>query len=288
MGVAIGELPGEASVNDLLVENPTEEKILLYEGEEVLGAQQNRTFDVSALVKEHSSLTVPVSCVEAGRWDGARHAESLDAAPQAANPRVRRRKAEDARQQAIAGRPARADQSAVWQEVSSMALDHGIDSPTGASHDVFEGHRQLLDQMCGGIPLQARQLGSIAAIDGTMCVLDVVSRPDVYASLHPRLAQGYALDALATPTGSNGGAEVATARGFALLATDAAIEHRRQSVGLGEEIRFASGVVSGSGLVFEDELIQLTVFPGSDSGQGQQDSTWGGRVRRPSSRRRPA
>src|SRR3712207_601380 len=41
-GVRLGELEGHASVNDLVIENPTDTPVLLYEGEEVLGAQQNR------------------------------------------------------------------------------------------------------------------------------------------------------------------------------------------------------------------------------------------------------
>ena len=74
-GATVKELPGGASVNDLVVRNPLDVPVLLYEGEEVLGAQQNRTFDVSALVAANSVLQVPVSCVEAGRWDGGRHEE---------------------------------------------------------------------------------------------------------------------------------------------------------------------------------------------------------------------
>lgn len=42
-GASVKELEGGASVNDLLVLNPTDDAVLLYEGEEVLGAQQNRT-----------------------------------------------------------------------------------------------------------------------------------------------------------------------------------------------------------------------------------------------------
>ena len=49
-GASVKELDGGASVNDLVVHNPLDVAVLLYEGEEVLGAQQNRTFDVSALV----------------------------------------------------------------------------------------------------------------------------------------------------------------------------------------------------------------------------------------------
>ena len=70
-GATVKELGGGASVNDLVVHNPLDVPVLLYEGEEVLGAQQNRTFDVSVLVAARSVLQVPVSCVEAGRWDGA-------------------------------------------------------------------------------------------------------------------------------------------------------------------------------------------------------------------------
>src|SRR3954470_19961804 len=92
LGVSITELEGGASVNDLFVVNPLDKPVLLYEGEEVLGAQQNRTFDVSVLVPAQTSLQVPVSCVEHGRWDGSRHAEVFSPAPQAAYPTLRRRK----------------------------------------------------------------------------------------------------------------------------------------------------------------------------------------------------
>ena len=88
-GLLVKELEDGASVNDLVVLNPTDANVLLYEGEEVLGAQQNRTFDVSVLVAAGRSLRVPVSCVEHGRWDGARHGEAFRPAPQAAYPSLR-------------------------------------------------------------------------------------------------------------------------------------------------------------------------------------------------------
>src|SRR3954469_8683629 len=81
LGVSIKELEGIASVNDLVVINPLDKPVLLYEGEEVLGAQQNRTFDVSVLVPARSHLQVPVSCVEQRRWDGRRHGEAFTPAP---------------------------------------------------------------------------------------------------------------------------------------------------------------------------------------------------------------
>ncbi len=88
LGVRVGEDDRGASVRDIVVQNRAEVSVLLYEGEEVLGAQQNRTFDVSVLVPAKAQLRVPVSCVEAGRWDGYRNREDFTPAPQAAYPRA--------------------------------------------------------------------------------------------------------------------------------------------------------------------------------------------------------
>src|SRR3954463_4944524 len=102
-GVTLKELAEGASVNDLVVLNPLGVPVLLYEGEEVLGAQQNRTFDVSVLVAAGSELRVPVSCVEHGRGAGSRHNESFSPAPQAAYPELRKLKNRQARAAAAQG-----------------------------------------------------------------------------------------------------------------------------------------------------------------------------------------
>jgi hypothetical protein len=86
-GVSIKELERGASVNDLVVLNPTDRAVLLYEGEEVLGAQQNRMFDVSVLVGARTELQVPVSCVETGAGTAAATGSRSARRPR---PRIRR------------------------------------------------------------------------------------------------------------------------------------------------------------------------------------------------------
>lgn len=284
-GVRVGELEGGASVNDLMVENPSERTVILFEGEEVIGAQQNRTFDVSVLVAAGTKVVVPVSCMEHGRWDGRRHREEMRPAPQTANPRMRRAKAEESRRSVSAGFAARADQSRVWSDIDQERALHAADAPTGASHDIYESRRDRLNEICAELPLAGGQVGSIVAINGELSVLDYVSRPEVYGSLHGRLIQGYGLDALAAESDEDPSVEDSVARGFALLAADAPIAYRTRGAGLGEEIRFAANGVAGSGLVHEDELVQLSVFPGENGNGPNRPAPRGGRVRRPSRRR---
>jgi hypothetical protein len=271
LGATVTETPGGGSVNDLLATNPTGLPLLLYEGEEVLGAQQNRTFDVSVLVPAGAKLAVPVSCVEHGRWEGARHAEAMRPAPQAAYPELRRRKSAALRARVAAAGPMRADQSEVWYEVAAKAERLAAPAPTVAMHDVYEHRRTSLADLAVNVPLHPQQLGALAAIGGRCVVLDCVSRPDVFASLHGPLLQGYALDALdaaAVPA-----PPLAAAEAFVGAIRAAALDVR-DGVGLGRFARFATPPVAGTALLVDDEVVQLTAF-----------AEHGRPIRRPSRRR---
>jgi hypothetical protein len=277
-GLVIKELDGGASVNDLIVVNPTDVAVLLYEGEEVLGAQQNRTFDVSVLVPAGASLRVPVSCVEHGRWDVTRHAEALSPAPHAAYPSLRRMKNAAAGARVAAGMEARAEQGAVWNEVAAKSSRLQVASSTGAMHDIYEHRRDRLHDFESVIELHAGQTGALAAIGGRMTVLDHVSRPDAFATLHGALVQGYALDALEAGDGA-AVPSLDDAHAFVdRVAYARVIQH--DGIGLGRDARFADGGVGGAGLVAGEELVQLTAFA-SDRDQPVARPS----IRRPSRRR---
>jgi hypothetical protein len=282
-GLNIKELQAGASVNDLVVLNGTDYSVLLYEGEEVLGAQQNRTFDVSVLIGPKAQVPVPVSCVEHGRWDGARHGESFTPAPQAAYPALRRMKNRAASASVAAGMEPRAQQGQVWDEVAVKSARLGATSATGAMHDIYEGRRDGLAEFRDAIRLREGQTGALVLIAGAPAVLDHVSRPEVFALLHGPLVQGYALDALDTGVDARSTFEPETAEQFLQCVLDAHVtEH--DGIGLGRDVRFAHSGVAGAGLVAADELVQLTAFPdnGPDVAGRETPDT---RIRRPSRRR---
>lgn len=280
-GVTIKELGDGASVRDLVVQNPTTLPVLLFEGEEVLGAQQNRTFDVSILVGAGTTLTVPVSCVEAGRWDGSRRDEAFAPAPQAAYPSLRRLKNHAVLQQVVSGAAARADQGAVWEEVDHKLDDLATAAPTRAMHDGYEQRRQELHRLTSACSPKDGQTGMLVAIGGEFTVLDRVSRPDVLISLFGPLVQGYALDALGVREVDPPSLD--EAHGF-VESVGATPIHERDGIGLGRDVRLAHADITGAGLVCNDELVQLSVFVG-DAGSSH-DAPRSGRIRRPSRRGR--
>jgi hypothetical protein len=280
------------TVRDLRVANAGDVPVLLYEGEEVLGGQQNRSFDDSLLVAPGVVLTVPVSCVEAGRWDHSRHGAAYSASPQSSYPEMRRRKYEEKERRRAAGLAATPDQGQVWSLIDAKSSMLAAVSHTGAMSDIYEQRRADLRQFAEAVRLRDGQLGTLAAIGGRFCVLDLVARADVFASLHAPLVQGYALDALEAGGRDDlpGGREdlpggIAAARGFVSLVCGApTAEH--DTTGLGRAVTFAEGGIAGTALVNEGELVQMTAFPRGVEGAGEAAAAGGGRVRRPS-RRRP-
>src|SRR5688572_30367933 len=124
----IAEVDEAGTVPELVVENPLDARVLLYDGEELVGAKQNRILNVSVLVEAGSKLRIPVSCVEQGRW--SRASERFVAGGHISHHELRRRKAEAQAAQPMARGVA---QNVVWGELNERMLSMSVDSPTGAS-----------------------------------------------------------------------------------------------------------------------------------------------------------
>jgi hypothetical protein len=64
----ITEISEGGSVPTLNLENLTDIPVLIIDGEELLGARQNRISNLTVLAPGKKTLPLPVSCVERGRW----------------------------------------------------------------------------------------------------------------------------------------------------------------------------------------------------------------------------
>jgi len=269
-GFTVTEVSDAGRVPELAVENPLGERVLLYDGEELLGAKQNRILNVTVLVEAGSTLPIPVSCVEEGRW--SRRSRTFAAAPHAPHPELRRRKAASLDAAPMARGAA---QHAVWDEVSAKAGRMGASSRTGANEDTFRSRASDLKALEGAFPLEPGQSGAVLALGDRLC-LDWVSRPEAFVELWPKLRAGYLLDALERL--DRRPATLDSVEGF-LAALGAASAARQPSAGLGDDVRLRGSAVIGSGLELGGELLQLSAFT-TDERRARS-----GRIARPSRRR---
>jgi len=269
LGFRVEEIDPAGAVPELAVHNPLEADVLLYDGEELLGAKQNRILNVTVLTAGQSKTVIPVSCVEEGRW--STRSAFFSSARHAAYPDLRRQKAEQ-----LSADPfdRGAAQSVVWGEVRGKLARHEAASPTLAQSDIFEQREQEIDALRQRFALQPGQSGAVFAVGGRIC-LDYVSRPDAFARLYPKLLNGYLLDAI--ESFDRAPAEIDDLAGF-YLASEAAPRSRRPSAGLGQDVRFRGCGLVGSGLELKGEVVQWCAFS-SDAGGAETT------IARPSLRR---
>jgi hypothetical protein len=269
LGFRITEIDAAGSVPELLAFNPLDTPVLLYDGEELLGAKQNRILNVTVLVPAKSETRIPVSCVEQGRW----HAQSGSFAPahHAAYPDLRRRKAERLSAEPLARGAA---QSVVWEEVAAKAGRHSVHSPTGAAADIYRSRDADISSLRRAFPLAPGQSGALLALGSDRLCLDYLSRPSAFARLYSKLLDGYLLDAIEYE-----GSRATNDRLADFVGKLPTLPQRRSpSAGLGSDLRLAGAGMVGSGLVVDAELLQLSAFTSDDSGART-------RVARPSRRR---
>jgi hypothetical protein len=265
-GVFIAEVDEHGSVNDVLVSNASDQPVLLYEGEVIVGARQNRTMDMPVLVPAGVELRAPVSCVERGRWEHGRRAERLRPSPHAIDPNLRRTKRTTANARGPAAEEARPEQGEVWLEVETRLGTHQVASPSASFTDIFDAKRITLDQLKEPIRALDGQVGTVVEIAGRPVVLDLVSRPDVFADLLPGLTDGYALQAIEWsyhPAASDSHASTAAATDF-LAAVLTSPLRWLPNPGLGDAFAPSGQGLNGCGLRVDRELVAVSAFPNAD------------------------
>jgi hypothetical protein len=247
------EAPGGALVPELVVMNRGGIPVLLIEGETLLGNKQNRTLNVSVLCPP-GPTTVPVSCVEQGRWGAAEQAKrSSRHAPMALRARKTAAVVDSVRTDGSKG----GDQGGVWDEVQDRVAGRGVAAATMALEDVYASAEAELHDLVGGLRPLPGQAGVVVASGGRVRLLELFDRPETLAGYWDGLLAGYALDASSTPSENRVTADDV----FSFIGRVAhAPVTEAEPVGAGRELHFASGHVHGSALAWEDGLVHLCGF----------------------------
>ena len=276
----VSEVSNGGSVPELLFKNLGEQPVLLVEGEEVVGAKQNRTLNISILAPPRQETPIPVSCVERGRWgygddvvfepsDRAHYARGRRAKTEAVNRNIRR--------DAVSRH---ADQGAVWEDIDAKMAAMSARSETDAMGDIYEQHRESLDDYVGAFEQQPGQVGAVFLVGATFAGLDLFAHETTFAGLLPKLSRSYALDALELDAKTPFEPPAALAQ--RLVADVVAAQARAYpAVGQGQDVRMESPTVAGGALVTDGAVLHLAAFR-RDAGDGPVAS---GGYRRASQRR---
>jgi hypothetical protein len=253
----ITELNDSGAVPQLKVMNNADIPVLILDGEELMGAKQNRIVNTSILLREKSETIIPVSCVEQGRWSYT--SNNFQDSDRIASSHLRNVKSTSVKHSVESSGEYLSDQSAVWNEVHKLQDKMEVNSPTSAMGDVYDAKSIDLQEFVDAFDLIEGQKGLMVFVDGEIIGLDVVSNESAYRDLHEKLIKSYSLDSMVQKKSIKTDINLDKTHKFVenILKSD---KSKNKSVGYGFDYRFASSMYTGSSLVYKDEVIHASFF----------------------------
>ena len=255
--LTIEELSSSGSVPELKAINKGKMPILILDGEEIIGAKQNRVLNTTVLLKEESETIIPVSCTEQGRWDNtsAKFSDSDMITAQ----KVRFEKNMSVNKSLEFNRSFVADQSKVWSEIYLYQNDADYSSSTGAMRDVFEYKAESLNNYLDSFKFSPGQNGVFVFINGNVIGFDYVSLSTAYETLHLKLLKSYAMDAVLSSDDKDYNVSEEKAKELIDKLTNSNVKIF-DSVGYGKDFRFTGKGLIASSLVWQENIIHMACF----------------------------
>jgi hypothetical protein len=258
--VTVQEVSEGGSVPDLLVENSGDIRVLFLEGEELVGAKQNRILNTSVLLPAKSKIKIPVSCVEQGRWayksrhfgSGGRHSPS----------KLRHALKTSVSESLNRGTGHRSDQGKVWDEVEKQQATLGVSSQTSAMADSFEARQPQIDHYAKQFVYPEGAVGVAVALGDKIVAVDLFDKAATCRKVWRRLLSGFILDAVARS--SEAGQVAQSVVEDTLNAMRNSSWEQVKPVGDGEEYRVKSDdKTQASALAFGDSLVHGSLLTGA-------------------------
>jgi len=254
--VTVTEVGEGGSVPELKVVNRGDVAVLLLDGEELVGAKQNRVLNLTILVPPQHTTIIPVSCVESGRW--RRASDEFGSASRTQFAEGRAAKMDQVTSSLKAHGTRRSDQQAVWSAIAEKSARLGAESDTAAMAAMYEKLDHSLEDFIAAYPPVDNQVGAVFLVNGRLAGLELFDAPSTWRTLWPKLVRSYALDAIdrkqvrppVTPSDER----------FLIDAVATSQSAVFPAVGEGEDVRLSGHDVIGAALVARERAIHLCAF----------------------------
>ena len=191
--VGITEQVGGSAVNSLTLTNKDQRPLFLLAGEVIIGGRQDRIIGQNTVVPGNTTTTVPVFCVEHGRWTG--ETKEFATAKALAHGRLRGKATFDSQQD-------------VWDEVATK----NVARKTKSNSDTY---RKVAAQQSDGTlgtwekqidtaldklstDDKAHLVGFAVSVNGQVATIDLFQSPALFKKLQSKLVRSYITEAVDT------------------------------------------------------------------------------------------
>jgi hypothetical protein len=253
----VTEVSEHGSVPELRFENRADQSVLLVDGEELIGARQNRVLNLTILVGVHQTVVIPVSCVERGRW--RYRTRDFRSANRTLFAKARASKMHQVSESLRRTGLRRSDQQAVWAGIASKFERLSSVSSTEAMSELYDQQQARLANFRRSFAVRPAQVGAVFALNGMPVGAELFDSTTTFQRFLQKLLDSYAMDAVEEELSSTDVPSVEQAAAF-LRRVQVADTQTFAAVGEGEDVRLHADGIAGGALVKDQRIVHLAAF----------------------------
>ena len=259
----VTEINEAGRVPELKVSNELDTDVLILDGEELVGAKQNRIVNTTIIIGRGREVAIPVSCVEQGRW--SYKSNDFRASNACLYAGLRSKKSKSVHENLMACCSYHSDQNEIWNDIREKSMRFSVSSETESMNDIYKSYDKKIEEYEKAFKIHPEQVGFVALIDQRVVGSDIFGMKSVLPKVYNKILRGYILDALDRDKTDEHSVRpdkyvlAGEVKRF-LDQAKATKKNSFKSVGEGDDIRFEGGKVNGFALVNRDEIIHLAAF----------------------------
>jgi hypothetical protein len=246
---------GGGTVPEIRVLNKGKKDVFIMDGEQLVGAKQNRIVNISLVVPAESEINIPVSCVEQGRW----HHTSTDfyASDNISYANLRKKHKASVMHSMERQSDYHADQGEVWEDIACFMSKRNVASPTAAMSDIYEKEKSRIADYKDIFKHVEGQIGAIFAIGKTIFGMDIFDKEDTCKKLMPKITNSYVMEILAGKTEKQPDSK--NVEEFLKAVAESQFTSHK-SPGTGMTVSITGKTAGGTSLVAKDTVVHTAVF----------------------------
>ena len=241
----------KSTVNTIMVTNNAVAPLILIDGEEILGAKQNRIVNNTLLIAPKTSQAISVSCTEHGRW---KHTSEFRQSEYIANFKTRRVKEYASRSHGNA-------QKAIWDSIECLETEKSFKSPTSAMSESYDNLKIDHNEFLKAFEIVDGQCGVLIIQNGEIKGFEIFYNTQIYKEYHQKVLRSYLIDNKIENTTFS--INVDEIKSF-IDDTNYLAFSKKDSEGIEVKFEFESDEGLGSLYTYEDEILHFSYFNKQD------------------------
>ena len=236
-----------SQVNTVIVKNNAVAPLILIDGEEIIGGNQNRIINSTILLEANSEMAVPVSCTEKGRWA---YKSEFKQSEYMANYNTRKAKR-------YAEKTSQHTQDVIWSSINQLEVENSFASPTSAMEESYENLKSTHESIIHEFEVESEQNGVLIILNGEIQGFEIFLNPEIYREFHKKILKSYIIDSKIEK--HTFAVNVDEAKDI-ISKTFTSSYEKRENLGLEEIFEFENDDGIGTVYAYQNKIIHMSYF----------------------------